>query len=104
MDEPHEVPARLDAADAIGFLLETLFALDRRPRPYNKYLEWELARFPLPGWDTAALLDAVGHIAGTGDVTAQRRLFVRVEAVARRAGHGAVLDAWGEDLRLMRAP
>ncbi|MGW6496030.1 hypothetical protein [Nonomuraea angiospora] len=32
----------------------------------------------------------------------QRRLFAQVEAAARRAGHGAVLDAWGEDLDLMR--
>ncbi|MFE4056403.1 hypothetical protein ACFXP3_08935 [Streptomyces sp. NPDC059096] len=94
--------ARLDAADSVRFLLELLFALDRRPRPYNKYLEWELARFPLPGWDTAALLAGVDRIAATGEVSAQRRLFARVEEVSRRAGHGAVLDAWGEDLALMR--
>lgn len=98
----HALAARLDAADSIRFLLELLFALDRRPRPYNKYLEWELARFPLPDWDTGSLLDAVERISGTGDVSAQRRLFARVEALARRAGHGAVLDAWGEDLDLMR--
>ncbi|GHG28688.1 hypothetical protein ACFFSH_25555 [Streptomyces filamentosus] len=98
----HALAARLDAADSMGFLLETLFALDRRPRPYNKYLEWELARFPLPGWDTRPLLDAVDRVAATGDTSAQRRLFARVEAAARRAGHGEVLDAWGEDLRLMR--
>ncbi|WP_327729152.1 hypothetical protein OG250_24475 [Streptomyces sp. NBC_00487] len=98
----HPLAARLDAADSVRFLLETLFALDRRPRPYNKYLEWELARFPLPGWDTGLLLDAVQHITATGDVSAQRRLFAQVETVARRAGHGAVLDAWGEDLHLMR--
>ncbi|MEV6393434.1 hypothetical protein AB0M39_01380 [Streptomyces sp. NPDC051907] len=98
----HALAARLDAADSIRSLLELLFALDRRPRPYNKYLEWELARFPLPGWDIAMLLDAVDRISVTGDVSAQRRLFAHVEAVARRAGHGAVLDAWGEDLVLMR--
>ncbi|WP_406155299.1 hypothetical protein OG806_04030 [Streptomyces sp. NBC_00882] len=98
----HALAARLDAADSIRFLLELLFALDRRPRPYNKYLEWELARFPLPGWETGMLLDAADHITGTGDVSTQRRLFARVEAVARRAGHGAVLDAWGEDVDLMR--
>ncbi|MDX3861449.1 hypothetical protein [Streptomyces europaeiscabiei] len=97
-----ELAARLDAADSVRFLLETLFALDRRPRPYNKYLEWELTRFPLPGWDTGTLLDAVERVSGTGDVAAQRRLFAQVEAVARRAGHGPVLDAWGEDLHLMR--
>jgi hypothetical protein len=97
-----ELAARLDAADSIRFLLETLFALDRRPRPYNKYLAWELTRFPLPGWDTPKLLDAVHHITTTGDVSIQRRLFTQVEEVTRHAGHGPVLDAWGEDLRLMR--
>ncbi|MFE0175959.1 hypothetical protein ACFWZ2_26915 [Streptomyces sp. NPDC059002] len=100
----HPLAARLDAADSIGFLLELLFALDRRPRPYNKYLEWELARFPLPGWDTGMLLDAMDRISGTGDVAVQRGLFAQAEAAARRAGHGAVLDAWGADLSLMRPP
>ncbi|MFI5794779.1 hypothetical protein [Streptomyces sp. NPDC051677] len=98
----HALAARLDAADSMRFLLELLFALDRRPRPYNKYLEWELARFPLPGWDTGVLLDATDRVSGTGDVSTQRHLFAQVEAVARQAGHGAVLDAWGEDLDLMR--
>ncbi|MFF3443898.1 hypothetical protein [Streptosporangium sp. NPDC002721] len=98
----HPLAARLDAADSVRFLLELLFALDRRPRPYNRYLEWELARHPLPGWDTGMLLDTVDRISGTGDVPLQRRLFARVEPAARRAGHDAVLDAWGEDLDLMR--
>ncbi|WP_371782090.1 hypothetical protein [Streptosporangium subroseum] len=98
----HPLAARLDAADSIRFLLELLFALDRRPRPYNKYLEWELARYPLPGWDTGMLLEAADRISGTGDVPLQRRLFGQVEAAARCAGHGAVLDAWGDDLDLMR--
>lgn len=98
----HALAARLDAADSIRFLLELLFALDRRPRPYNKYLQWELVRYPLPGWDTGSLLEAADHISATGSVSLQRSLFARVEAAARHAGHGAVLDAWGEDLELMR--
>ncbi|WP_211267032.1 hypothetical protein [Nonomuraea candida] len=100
----HRLAARLDAADSVRFLLELLFAMDRRPRPYNRYLEWELARHPLPGWDAGLLLDAVERISGTGDVALQRSLFARVETAARRAGHGAVLDAWGPDLALMRPP
>ncbi|MFD5877071.1 hypothetical protein [Streptomyces sp. NPDC060322] len=98
----HVRAARLDAADSIRFLLELLFALDRRPRPYNRYLAWELARFPLPGWDTGRLLDAADQISGTGDVSAQRLLFAQVETVARSVGHGAVLDAWRDDLLVMR--
>ncbi|MEU6525283.1 hypothetical protein ABZ892_21330 [Streptomyces sp. NPDC046924] len=93
---------RLDAADSMRLLLELLFALDRRPRPYNKYLEWELARYPLPGWDTDVLLRAVDRISTTGDVSLQRHLFALVETAVREAGHGEVLDAWGEDLDLMR--
>ncbi|WP_328558500.1 hypothetical protein [Streptomyces coelicoflavus] len=94
--------ARLDAADSARFLLELLFATDRRPRPYNKYLEWELSRNPLPGWDTDVLLRAVDDISATGDPALQRHVFALVEAAAREAGHGDVLDAWGEDLHLMR--
>ncbi|MDC0766698.1 hypothetical protein [Streptomyces sp. HD] len=94
--------ARLDATDSVGHLLELLFALDRRPRPYNKYLRWELVRHPLPDWDGKALLRDVDRISASADVAVQRRLFARVEALARREGHGAVLDAWGDDLRLMR--
>jgi hypothetical protein len=68
----HSLAARLDAADSIRFLLELLFALDHRPRPYNKYLEWELARFPLHGWDADKLLASADRIARTGDVCLQR--------------------------------
>ncbi|WP_344637570.1 hypothetical protein [Kitasatospora cystarginea] len=94
--------AHLDAAESLGHLLELLFALDRRPRPYNKYLAWELERFSLPGWDTGILLDTIEKIQRTGDVSLQRRLFAQVEKTARAAGHAATLDAWGEDLALMR--
>jgi hypothetical protein len=95
--------ARLDAADSIRFLLELLFALDRRPRPYNKYLRWELTHCPLPGWDAGPLLETLDRISATGEMSLQRNLFARVETATRRAGHSAVLDAWGEDLNLMRS-
>ncbi|MFE5209954.1 hypothetical protein [Streptomyces sp. NPDC056600] len=94
--------ARLDAADSMRSLLELLFALDGRPRPYNAYLEWELARYPLPGWDAGVLLPAVDRVSATGDAPLQRQLFTLVEAAARRAGHGEVLDAWGDALALLR--
>ncbi|WP_051852169.1 hypothetical protein [Streptomyces sp. NRRL F-5650] len=100
----HALAARLDAADSVGFLLELLFALDRPPRPYNKYLEWELDRFPLPDWDTRELLATLAQITGAGDTKAQRELFGRVETAVRAAGHGLTLDAWGDDLLLMRPP
>jgi hypothetical protein len=95
--------ARLDATESLGYLLDTLFAMDLRPRPYNRYLEWELERFPLPGWETRALLDALGAIAATGDLGLQRRLFGRVEEWARAVGLADELDSWGDDLKVMRS-
>lgn len=63
------------------------------------HLEWELERFPLPQWDTAALLETVDGILATG---LQRRLFADVERKARTAGLGEIIDSWGDDLDLLR--
>ncbi|MDX3226766.1 hypothetical protein [Streptomyces sp. ME19-01-6] len=98
----HLLAAHLDAADSVGYALEALFTLRRRLRPYNKFLEWELARRPLEGWDTGELLTALRQITATGDAAAQRALFGRVEAAARAAGHGGVVDSWGDSLLLLR--
>jgi predicted nucleotidyltransferase len=87
--------ARLDELEAGPWLLETVFALHGRVRPYNKYLRWELDTYPLPPpWSADLLIDAV-----TGYPT---RLLGTVETAARAAGFGDVLDAW-DDLELIRA-
>ncbi|MFF7733284.1 hypothetical protein [Streptomyces sp. NPDC007984] len=94
----------LDAAEAVPYALEVLFALHRRVRPYNKYLRWELERQPLgdPRWGADRLLPVLRHLLGDGDPSTQRSLFTGIERAARDAGHGAVLDAWGTDLDLLR--
>ncbi|WP_237773160.1 hypothetical protein [Streptomyces luteocolor] len=99
-------PAHLDAAESIPFALEVVFALHQRVRPYNKFLQWELDRHPLnDGWSTGQLLSAIHAIhaiLADGTPTAQRALFAHIEQAARTAGHDHVLDAWGEDLVLLR--
>lgn len=96
--------ARLDAAESIPPFLTCLFALHGRVRPYNKYLRWELRNHPLgpSRWSeerVPRLLEAV--LSGARPETA-RLLFGDLEPLARTGGHGAVLDAWGEDLDLLR--
>ena len=88
--------ARLDELESLPWLLETVFALHGRLRPYNKYLRWELDTHPLPGGWTGAL---------DPERLPDRalRLFPEVEALARTAGHGAALDSWGDDIALIRA-
>lgn len=92
--------ARLDAADSLGPAGAAVRA--GPPAPPLQQVPALGAGPPLPGWATGELLDSVDRISATGDIPAQRRLFARVEAAAREAGLGAVLDAWGDDLTLMR--
>lgn len=87
--------AYLDEIESVPWLLETVFALHGRLRPYNKYLQWELDNFPLPPFWNAAVTPA--------QVAAQPlALFPAVEALARRHQHAEVLDAWGSDIDLIR--
>lgn len=93
--------ARLDGADAVSALLTAIFALERRVRPFNKYLRWELETYPLRGWeagDLLALVDAALH----GAAEAQRALFRAVEPRLRAHGHGDVIDDWEPHVELLR--
>jgi hypothetical protein len=100
---------RLDAAEAVPWLLDTLFALAGRVRPYNGYLAWELVTHPAPGLGASEVLGVVeGHLAG--DPVAVRAGFRLVERLAgdwdaaSEAGTLAgVIDGWGDELALFRS-
>lgn len=100
--------ARLDAAESLPWLLDVVFTLAGRVRPYNKYLPWELREHPLavPEWSAEALLPEVEGIL-TGDPAALRRVFAVVDREARAwdAAHGTtvcgdILDSWGDELAI----
>ncbi|MFC6082968.1 hypothetical protein [Sphaerisporangium aureirubrum] len=95
--------ARLDAAEALPHHLTYVFALHGRVRPYNKYLAWELDRHPLPRpeWSREHLLGLLSEALSPAAAPAVRRLLTELEPHARAAGHGSVLDSWGDDLRFM---
>jgi hypothetical protein len=95
------IEARLDAAESVPWLLTTVFAFHGRLRPYNRYLRWELERYPLGSarWDgLAAMMVRVLD----GDVEAQQYLFAAVEDEARGRGFADVLNAWSDELALLR--
>ena len=92
---------RLDAVEAIPYALRTIFALENRVRPYNKYLEWELRHHPLEGWTADELLPLLDRVL-TGEADAQRELFRLIEEPARREGFGDVIDGWEPDVAWLR--
>jgi len=92
---------RLDAVEAVPYALRTIFGLEDRVRPYNKYLEWELKHHALADWTADDLLPLVDRVLA-GDPQAQRELFNRVEPIARREGFGDVIDGWEPDVPWLR--
>jgi hypothetical protein len=95
--------AHLDGAESLPPLLSAIFALNRRVRPYNKYLRWELEHHPLqePEWRAQRLLGLLERTLTTGHLQAQRVLFHDIERIARARGLDAVFDEWGDDLDLI---
>jgi hypothetical protein len=94
-----ELAALLDAQESIPRYLEFVFAVHGRVRPYNKWLEWELRKHPLP---VAVDLARLERIARTGDLVEQQALFRDTEALARERGHGATIDGWEPDVARLR--
>lgn len=92
---------RLDAVESLPHALRTIFALENRVRPYNKYLEWELRHHPLEDWTAEELLPLLDRVVA-GEPEAQRELFNRIEPLARRAGYGDVIDGWEPDVDWLR--
>ncbi len=84
---------QLDAAEAIPHALRTIFALEGRVRPYNKYLEWELRHHPLGEWRAEELLPLLDRVLAA-EPAALHELFNRIEPLARRDGFGDVVDGW----------
>jgi hypothetical protein len=94
---------RLEASEAVQHALAVIFALEGRIRPYPSSLEHELRTyplqtFPLPGDD---LLRLIATTVEDGDTAALRRLFSEVLDRTRQAGHGDVIDSWGDDIAWM---
>jgi hypothetical protein len=94
-----ELASLLDAQESIPWFLQFVFNVHGRVRPYNKWLEWELAEHPLP---VAVDLALLRRIATTGDIPAQQELFRWSESLAREAGLDTVVDGWEPDLDWLR--
>jgi hypothetical protein len=97
--------AHLDAAESVAPLLKALFAMHGRVRPFNRFLTWELTRFPLPGLllDVQVLVPRLRSIIGSAEVEDQASLFRDVEGMARARDLGAVVDSWEPDVAWLRS-
>lgn len=96
------VAARLDLAESVPHLLQALFALERRHRPYNKLLAWDLEQQALDAIDTDRLLGDIDAVVMRADLAAAWRLEAALERSCAAAGVTTTLDDWGDHLTAVR--
>ena len=91
--------AKLELAEGVSPLLDAMFALHGRLRPFYKYLEWELVNYPLIlfPWEPAKLYSLILSLSAGVDEAVMKEVFTETEKVFRARGFGGVFDSWGED-------
>lgn len=96
--------ARLEAAKSIYPLLDAIFALELRPRPFDSYLEKELEKYPLKKlpWKAKEFFEKVLLILSSADIATQQKILKTVEKLFRKEGYNKVFDDWGKDLDWMK--
>jgi predicted nucleotidyltransferase len=92
--------ARLEANMGIAPMLDALYALEGRPRPFFRYLKLEIKNFPLQNfpWRNDGFVDKVSDVLATGDLEIQQDLLKTMEKIFRSTGYAKVFDDWeGKD-------
>ncbi len=91
---------RLEAADSISLFLTCAFAFhNRRIKPYYKYLEFEMEKYPLKKfpWSSKELIEMLFKILELGDYKIQQIILKEMEKLAREEGFGHSFDNWEGD-------
>ena len=88
--------ALLDASESLPYLMDALYGLEGRVKPYNKYFEWELLNHPLAclPWRADEFMRDYTTILTTGDLVTQERIFTHVKRLFGEHGYAETIDAW----------
>lgn len=97
--------SHFEAAESISPLLDAVFALEGRIRPFYKFLDWELTNYPLTKlpWSKDDFINFLFEIVKTADIKTQQEILKNIEHVFRKEGFDSVFDSWEEMLPWMEA-
>ncbi len=87
---------RLDGVESISWLLTAIFGVENRIRPYNKFLRWELEKYPIADFpfSTDDFLKRIELITSTGDIATQKEVFKKCVQFFREKGFMKTIDSW----------
>lgn len=86
----------LDATETIPRILTFVFAIEKRVRPFNKFLVWELENYPLAKLPIGSsdFIAKIKIIAQNADLATQKELLEIMRKLASENGHAYVIDNW----------
>ena len=99
----NKIASHLEAADGLPSLLNAIFGLEGRIKPFYKYLDWELTNHPLKKlpWPKDEFIALLLKIIQTGDLTTQQTILKTLEKNYRKEGFDLLFDSWEEMLPWM---
>ncbi len=88
--------SHFDSCESLPWLLAFLFAVEGRVRPYNKFLKWELEKYPLKNLPIKSddFLKKIEVIIKSGDIKTQKEIHEMVEKIAVKNDCHDVIDDW----------
>lgn len=88
--------AYLDSSESIIWLIAFVFSIEGRVKPYNKYLEWALEKYPLHflPWSPKEFIEIIEEILQTGDINLQADVFRKVCKLAVDRGYKESIKEW----------
>ena len=92
--------ARIEASASIPYLLDVVFAVEGRLKPFYGYLEKELNSYPLEKlpWKNAEFIQKILLIISSANLITQQEMLKTVEVLLRKEGFGKVFDDYeGKD-------
>lgn len=101
----NKIASQLEAADGLPSLLNAIFGLEDRIKPFYKYLDWELTNYPLEKlpWSKDEFISILVKIVQTGDLLTQQSVLKTVENIFRKEGFDQLFDSWEEMLPWMES-
>jgi len=101
----NNIAGLLDAAESIPFILNAVFALHGRVRPYNKYLVTDIEKRPLEklSIDGINFIGLISEIITKGDTEKQKQLFRLIEPIFKKEGFSSTLEGWREKLSWIKS-
>ena len=88
--------SHIDATESVQWLVAFVFSIEGRVKPFSKYIEWSLEKYPLEflPWNGKEFVLIIKKLLESGDVELQKEVFQKICKLAIEKGYKETIDGW----------